>query len=102
MKKMLSILIAFCMVMIFTAGCSAQSMGEVEGTESAIILEIGNPIMAVNNEQMEIDPGRGTVPIVDNGHTLLPVRDVVEAMGGIVEWNEEKSSGCTSYLPLQK
>ncbi len=51
-----------------------------------IILSINNPYMTVNGAQREIDPGRGTVPIVYNGRTLLPIAAVIEAAGGTVKW----------------
>ena len=34
----------------------------------------------------EIDPGRGTVPLILDGRTLVPIRSVIEAMGGDVGW----------------
>ncbi|HBY20843.1 MAG TPA: hypothetical protein DEG71_07525 [Clostridiales bacterium] len=55
-----------------------------------IVLQIDNPMMTVNKVQQEIDPGRGTVPILHNGRTVLPIRAVVEALGGTVGWNENE------------
>ena len=46
-------------------------------------------MMTVNGAEQEIDPGRGTVPVLESARTLLPVRAVVEAMGGAVAWDEE-------------
>lgn len=37
---------------------------------------------------MNIDPGRGTAVVINNGRTFLPIRAVVEAMGGEVRWRE--------------
>lgn len=51
-----------------------------------IILTIDNPFMTVNGAPREIDPGRGTVPIIYNGRTLLPIAAVIEAAGGNVKW----------------
>lgn len=56
-----------------------------------IILQINNPYMTVNGISREIDPGRGTVPVIVNGRTLLPIRSVIETIGGIVSWNEAES-----------
>lgn len=58
------------------------------GDEKAIVLQLGNPLMTVNGQETEIDPGRGTAPVEKNGRTLIPVRAVVEAMGGTVQWEE--------------
>ena len=53
-----------------------------------IKLQIGNPIMTVNGVKMEIDPGRGTKPFIKEGwnRTLVPIRAIVESLGGTVGW----------------
>lgn len=55
-------------------------------------LQIDNPIMNVNGEAVEVDEGRGTVPLIVDGRTMLPIRAVIEAFGGEVSWDEETSS----------
>jgi len=55
---------------------------------SFITMVIGNGHMNVNNAAEEIDPGRGTTPRIIGGRTLVPIRAIVEAMGGNVGWNE--------------
>ena len=50
-------------------------------------ITIGNASMVVNGQQTEIDPGVGTKPEIRDGRTFLPVRAIVEAMGGTVEYN---------------
>ncbi|MGB9694054.1 MAG: stalk domain-containing protein, partial [Fervidobacterium sp.] len=59
---------------------------------TTIVLEIGSPVMYVNSSLAEIDPGRATVPVIKNGRTLLPVRAIIESLGGYVSWdgNERK------------
>jgi hypothetical protein len=52
-----------------------------------IILQIGNRYMTVNGVKKEIDPGWSTTPIIKNGRTLLPIRALIEEMGGEVQWN---------------
>ncbi|MCX8094999.1 MAG: stalk domain-containing protein [Caldisericia bacterium] len=52
-----------------------------------IILQINNPYMQVNGVKKEIDPGRGTVPVIVKGRTLVPIRAIIEEMGGTIEWN---------------
>ncbi len=49
-------------------------------------LQIDNPVMTVNGSRSEIDPGLGTTPIIKDSRTLVPIRAVVEAFGGRVEW----------------
>lgn len=85
MKKILSMLLTLCMITVFTTGCGAQT----DSAAPVIELRIGDPVMTAGNTEQEIDPGRGTVPVIENGRTLLPVRAVVEAMGGAVAWDAE-------------
>ena len=55
-----------------------------EKSEIVIILQIGNKYFTVNGETRTLD----SPPIIKNGRTLLPIRAVVEALGGQVEWND--------------
>jgi len=43
--------------------------------------------MTVNGVQQEIDPGRGTKPVVINGRTMVPIRTIIENMGGTIGWD---------------
>jgi len=79
MKRVLSAIIA--MVILFgTTACAAAPVQDGNG-QTEIILQIGNPMMTVNGKEQEIDPGRGTVPMIVNDRTLVPVRAIIEAMG---------------------
>ena len=83
MKKILSvlfILIFFCM--------AAASVNAAEPDDLTIRLKIDSPLMLVNNEEKPIDEN-GTVPVIVNSRTLLPVRAVVEEIGGSVEWDAD-------------
>lgn len=64
---------------------SAFVEGELAG---AIELWINNPKMNVNNKRVDVYPGESHYPIIINGRTMLPIRAVVEAMGGTVSWND--------------
>lgn len=57
-----------------------------------IMLKLDSPDMSVDGISQEIDPGRGTTPLVIAGRTMVPIRAIVEAMGGTVGWdgNTEK------------
>lgn len=57
------------------------------GTLQFIVLQIDNPMMVVNGVSAEVDPGRGTTPQVVSNRTMIPIRAVVEAMGGNVGWD---------------
>ena len=54
-----------------------------------ITLQPDNPYMTVNGVQQEIDPGRGTKPVIikEWGRTVVPIRAIVEALGGTISWN---------------
>lgn len=72
-------------------GSTNDNTQSVQKTNN-IVLYAGNPIMTVNGSKVEIDEGRGTAPIIVNNRTLVPIRAVVEALGGTVNWdaNEQK------------
>lgn len=55
--------------------------------EKLITLRIGDQSMTVNGEKKEIDPGRGTAPMIVDSRTLVPIRAIVEEFGGNVEWD---------------
>ncbi len=54
-----------------------------------IILNPDNPYMTVNGLKQEIDPGRGTTPVIikEWGRTVVPIRAIVEALGGTIDWD---------------
>ena len=74
----------------------AETSVETE-SEIVISMQIGEPNMMVNGETQEIDPGMGTVPLIMNDRTLIPIRAVVEAFGGEVSWNGDTRTAMLSY-----
>ncbi len=68
-------------------------------TKSAqmIVMQIDNPIMSVDGSKEEIDPGRGTVPMIVDNRTVLPIRAFVESIGGSAEWDENTNSAEFEY-----
>ena len=52
-----------------------------------INLQIDNPVMTVNKDYIEIDPGEGTTPVIRNDRTLVPIRAIIEALDGTVGWD---------------
>jgi len=54
-----------------------------------ITLQPDNPYMTVNGVQKEIDPGRGTKPVIikEWSRTVVPIRAIVEALGGTISWD---------------
>ena len=51
-----------------------------------IRLQIDNPVMTVNGVDKPVD-SQGTTPVIVDGRTFLPVRAVVEEIGGTVLWD---------------
>lgn len=72
---------------------SPASNESVAGT--VIVLWLGSSVMTVNGQEQAIDDN-GTVPVAQNNRTLIPVRAVVEAMGGTVEWDNESQTTALS------
>ncbi|NLI55371.1 hypothetical protein GX420_00055 [bacterium] len=60
--------------------------------KTVIRIQIGNPIFTVNGETRMLD----SPSIIKNGRTLLPIRAVVEALGGTVEWNDTEKKVAVS------
>lgn len=92
MKKAISGLLVICIVLTIciTASCIADTNTTGEKT---IVLQVGNSDMVVNGIPKAID----AAPVIRNGRTLLPVRAVVEEMGGEVIWNSELQQATLKY-----
>lgn len=75
----------FLMLLLLMATVYADS-----NKEDIIILKVGSPNMLVNSIEEEIDEN-GTVPVLSDGKTLVPIRAIIESMGGSVEWQESES-----------
>jgi hypothetical protein len=56
-------------------------------TEDIVVLQIDNPFFIINGESVSID-SEGTAPLLINGRTMLPIRKIIEALGGAVEWDD--------------
>jgi hypothetical protein len=90
MKKELVVLLSVSSLFTLCGitGCAADEGTVQTAPESTeIVLTIGDPMMMVNGEEKEIDPELGTTPVIINDRTLLPVRAIVEELGGTVGWN---------------
>ena len=77
------------LAVIMTLGLAFGPAGGIRpaAAETTVItLTIGNPMITVNGTPRAID-ANGTTPVIVAGRTLLPIRAVVEAIGGTIEWN---------------
>ncbi len=86
MKKLLSIISA-CTLLVYGSVC-VKADASINYTDNyTVIMEINNPIMTINGLEVEIDPKADTSPVIINNHTLLPVRSLIENVGGSVNSN---------------
>ena len=53
---------------------------------TVVTLWIGNPVMSIGTTRRPIDT-EGTTPVIVENRTLVPIRAVIEAFGGVVEWD---------------
>lgn len=74
-KKLISIFLIFAVLLSFFAPASA------DGTK--IVLQIDNPVITVNGAQISID----APPVIRQSRTLVPVRTIIENMGGTASWD---------------
>ena len=54
-----------------------------------IEMRIGDPDMFSNNVRKKIDLEGNVSPQIIDGRTLVPIRAIIEELGGQVEWNEQ-------------
>ncbi len=97
MKRILLLILTLCIILTLGTiiGCSAENANAADAL--SITLQIDNPMITVNGAEKEIDPGRETVPVILNDRTFVPVRTIVEEMGGSVSWNEDTQTASLSY-----
>lgn len=55
---------------------------------TTIDLQIGNTYMNVNGVGRLID-NNGTMPVLSSGRTMLPIRAVIETLGGTIDWDND-------------
>lgn len=77
-RKLIAVLLA--MWLIFPAGTARSSSATV------VTLWIDNPVMQVGSMRQPID-AQGTRPVIVESRTLVPIRAVIEAFGGVIEWD---------------
>ena len=57
-----------------------------KATSMIVTLQIKSPYISVNGISRKID-SQGSKPVIRNNRTLLPVRALIESLGGTVQWN---------------
>ncbi len=65
-------------------------MAQYKQKKSFVIeLKIGNPFIKINGISKKIDT-QGSKPIIKDGRTLLPIRVLIESLGGTIKWNAKE------------
>jgi hypothetical protein len=77
--------VRYLLVMRYTLPQFTVTVGPVP--QAVITLQIGNPRVTVNGEARTID-AQGTKPVVSNGTTMVPIRAIIESLGGTVSWDD--------------
>ncbi|MCL2372549.1 MAG: stalk domain-containing protein [Defluviitaleaceae bacterium] len=60
------------------------------GNRGFMLMVMGNPFININNQWGQIDPGVGTAPVIEANRTMVPIRVIVEGMGGAAGWNAQE------------
>lgn len=60
---------------------------DITGFPNSLVLKIDSPYMYVSGKLQEISPGQGTAPVLKNCSPFLPLRAVIEALGGNITVN---------------
>lgn len=81
-KRLGALFVALCLMATMVPAAFAA---DAKAT-GAITLTIGSPTMSVNGTSTTID-AEGSRATLYKGYTMLPLRSVVENMGGTVSWN---------------
>lgn len=68
-----------------SGGAAGSTSGA--GASGGIALTIGSPTMYVNGAAQAIDPGYQTAPVIVNNTTFIPIRAIVQQLGGTVTWD---------------
>ncbi len=100
-KKLWLFIAVIAAVCVIFAGVALLSGGAQTVTsdenETVLTLQIGNPEMTVNGTAQEVDPGRGTAPVIVSDRTLMPIRAIIESVGGTVDWDEAAQTVTLTY-----
>ena len=66
---------------------------KVEADGTVVVLTIGSKYAVVNGQRVEVDPGKGTAPVIRNSRTMVPVSFIASSFGVEVKWTAYPGSG---------
>ena len=74
---------------------------EIPTASQYLTLQIGQGNLLLNGIHSTIDSNPDVVPVVLNNRTLLPIRALIEILGGTVEWDESSRTATIKYQERQ-
>ncbi|MDO4301012.1 MAG: flavodoxin [Clostridia bacterium] len=82
------------LAIVFMLTFSAFAFGAESG--KTIIMQIDNPEISVDGVNKSIDEN-GTVPVIISDRTFIPVRALIENIGGNADWDNETKTAVLTY-----
>ena len=79
LKVCASLCVSAALILLTVTPVAAQTM-------TVLQLQIDSPKMLVDGAEQQIDE-HGTVPVIIDGRAVVPLRPVIEALGGTVLWD---------------
>jgi len=86
-KIVIVLLITFIFLPYHSFKKDIQAEQEPALANERLILQINNSTMIYNSIEQEIDPGYETAPILLNNRTMVPIRAIIERLGGQVNYH---------------
>ena len=99
LKKTIVFITIFILICAVFAGIAVKNNDDkaLAADETVTIaLQIHNPEMRIGNTSQPID-SEGTVPVIRNDRTLVPIRAIIEVAGGKVEWDGSAQTATLTY-----
>lgn len=92
MKRIFAALAALCLMFSGSAlGAQPTALPRTSRGQSFVVLRLYSPQCVIGGRLDRVDPDNGRVrPLVDHDRTLVPIRRIIEAFGGTVEWRSQE------------
>lgn len=97
MKKWIAASLMLILLAESITSCAFATDDPVSPDKPVICMKVNHSIMTVDGVEKEIDPGTETAPVMIEGRTFLPVRAIMEELGGCVSWNASSKTVLLTY-----
>ncbi|KNY27900.1 copper amine oxidase N-terminal domain-containing protein [Pseudobacteroides cellulosolvens] len=71
--------------------------GSLYSNATQIILKVNYPKMVLDNDEIDIGYYEKVVPVIVNNRTMVPIRSIVEVLGGVVNWDDSDEKISIEY-----